>query len=240
MASIGHLAVGMMAARLQSSGDGPGPAGARSGCETARTNIAMCLVFALLGVLPDADLLVVAMGLSDSSITTGHRGASHSLAVAIALGGAGALLARRLGYGVARTALAVMLAVGSHGVIDAFGEGGRGIPLLWPISDHRFMAPWFLRFLPDAPRGMKFISRTGLARAVTEFVYFLPLTIYALKPWRPLLPELAAPSSDENPRERLPEHPSEGRAQGRSDGRSDDRSDDRSDGHEPPRRASGG
>jgi len=195
MASIGHLAVGMVAARLHSAGGGAGTAAARSGCARAKTNIAMCAIFALLGLLPDADLLVVAMGCSDG-MPTGHRGASHSLMFAIALGAAGAILARRLGYSALRTALAVTLAIGSHGVLDAFGNGGRGIPLLWPITAHRFMAPAPLRFLPDAPRGVKFISRTGFMSALIEFVYFLPLTIYALMPRQRLPPKLAVVPGD--------------------------------------------
>ena len=45
---------------------------------------------------------------------------------------------------------AVMLAIGSHGLLDTLGEGGRAIPLFWPLSEHRFIAPW--RCLPDAHR----------------------------------------------------------------------------------------
>src|SRR5208282_6567112 len=33
------------------------------------------------------------------------------------------------------------LITASHGILDAFTKGGFGIPLLWPIVDHRF-GPW--------------------------------------------------------------------------------------------------
>jgi inner membrane protein len=189
MASFGHLAVGMMAGRLQrgawKGGPGPDAAGAAPGAMSCRAAVRAIpiLAFALLGLLPDIDLIVVALGAPDSA-AGGHRGGSHSLLTAIALGIGAGVVAKRIGWGAVRTALAVTLAVGSHGILDAFGQGGRGIPLFWPVSEHRFMAPASWRLLPDAPRGMKFLTRSGLMEVATEFVYFLPFTIYALLPAR--------------------------------------------------------
>ena len=46
--------------------------------------------------------------------------------------------------------------------------------------------------MPDAPRGLKFISWHGLVDAVLEFVYFLPVIILALWPRAgALVPRLA-------------------------------------------------
>src|SRR6185369_11303594 len=179
MASFAHFAVGMMAGRLQCGGRKRAP-GTRTTAAGRRLAI---LAFALLALLPDADLILVALGASDGPVI-GHRGGSHSLVTALALGIAAGLLARRIGWSALRTAAAVTLAVGSHGILDAFGQGGRGIPLFWPLSEHRFMAPAAWRLLPDAPRGMKFLSRSGLTEVAVEFIYFLPLTIYALLPAR--------------------------------------------------------
>jgi inner membrane protein len=145
------------------------------------------LTFAALAALPDADVLVVAMGAHDGGVI-GHRGASHSLAVAVVIGLASALLARRLGWPFLRTAIACTLAVCSHGILDALGEGGRGIPLLWPFSEVRVMSPW--RLLPDAPRGFKLLSRHGLFDVALEFLVFLPLTAFALWPARQPRPQL--------------------------------------------------
>jgi inner membrane protein len=180
MASFGHLAVGMMAGRLH--GDGR--------ARVDRVRCALTIVaFALLAVLPDADVITRSLGLSDWG-PAGHRGASHSLLTAVAIGISGGLLARRYGASGLRTGLAITLALASHGLLDAFGQGGRAIPLLWPLSKHRFMAPW--RFLPDAPRGVKFISRRGLLSAALEFVYFLPVTAFAL--WPRARPAAGAPA----------------------------------------------
>jgi inner membrane protein len=175
MASFGHLAVGLLAGRLHGGADTtPGQ----------RTSAGTLLAFAALAELPDADVLGVALGIPDVG-ACGHRGASHSFFLAVVIGLATAVLARRFGWPVVRTAVAATLAVASHGILDACGEGGRGIPLLWPLSDARFMSPW--RLLPDAPRGLKMLSRPGLLDLAVEFTVFFPLTAFALWPSRPAL-----------------------------------------------------
>ena len=171
MACFGHVAVGLMAGRLHDQGR-PVPSDTRSRAATL-------IGFGLLGMLPDFDVFAVALGTSEST-AAGHRGASHSLLTALALAIAGGIIARRYGWGGVRTALALMLAVGSHGLLDTLAEGGRAIPLFWPLTDHRFAAPW--RCLPDAPRGFAFLSWHGFSVAALEFFYFLPITAFALWP----------------------------------------------------------
>jgi inner membrane protein len=184
MASIGHLAVGLVAGRLHG---GEAPA-----AWERRASIGTLLFFAALAELPDVDVVGVACGFHDCSLL-GHRGISHSLVMAVALGLASGALARRLGWSVVRTAVAATLAVASHGMLDAFCEGGRGIPFLWPLTQARFHAPW--RLLPDAPRGLKMLSRPGLLDLAVEFIIFFPLTAYALWRGRPALPRVhTAPS----------------------------------------------
>jgi inner membrane protein len=181
VASLGHLAVGLLAGRVQDDG--------RTPQARPRSRTTTLIGFSLLAMLPDADVFVMHLG-SHDSIVAGHRGASHSLLMAASVALAGGLLARRFGWSGIRTMFAVMLAIGSHGLLDTLGEGGRAIPLFWPLSEHRFIAPW--RCLPDAPRGLKFISWHGLLDAVLEFVYFLPVTMFALWPRAPArVPHLA-------------------------------------------------
>jgi len=171
MACFGHVAVGLMAGRLHDQGR-PVPTDTRGRAATL-------IGFGVLGMLPDFDVFAVALGTSEST-AAGHRGASHSLLTALALAIAGGLIARRYGWGGLRTALALMLAVGSHGLLDTLAEGGRAIPLFWPLTDHRFAAPW--RCFPDAPRGFAFLSWHGFSVAALEFLYFLPITAFALWP----------------------------------------------------------
>jgi inner membrane protein len=181
MASIGHLAVGLLTGRLHGGVDSP---------SEERASAGTLLVFAALAELPDADIFAVALGAPDAG-ACGHRGASHSFMFALFIGALGAMAARRYGWPVMRTAVAATLAVASHGLLDACGEGGRGIPLLWPLSEARFMSPW--RVLPDAPRGLKLFTRPGLVDLAIEFVIFFPLTAFAL--WAPRRARRPAPAS---------------------------------------------
>src|SRR5690349_13572364 len=107
MASFGHVAVGLLAGRLHGGGKRPGDrrkgghAGSKLTGAGPNPGARHCswwamLLFSGLALLPDADVLLVALGACDSGVC-GHRGASHSLPVAIAIGLLGALLARRLG-----------------------------------------------------------------------------------------------------------------------------------------------
>src|SRR5215471_2583314 len=180
MAGFGPVAVGWLTGRLHGGADS----------SSRRCSWATMLTFAALSAMPDADVIVVALGAPDRG-AIGHRGASHSLCIAVAIGVLCALVARRLGWPVLRTAIAGTLAVASHGILDAFGEGGRGIPLLWPFSEARYMSPW--RLLPDAPRGIRLLSRPGLVDLALEFTLFLPLTAAALWPARPYRPRLVTP-----------------------------------------------
>ena len=48
----------------------------------------------------------------------------------------------------------VALVVGSHGVLDAFGQTTKGVALLWPASSKRLFAPPRVGVDPD-PGGLK-------------------------------------------------------------------------------------
>jgi len=174
MASFGHVAVGLLTGRLHG---GVPDARARRG--PGRASWKTLLAFAALAALPDLDVLLVALGAADGG-SIGHRGASHSLAMAVLTGALAALAARRFGWPALRTAVAAAAAVASHTFLDLLGAEGKGLALLWPLSAHRFHSPW--RVFPDAPRGMRLLSRYGLAELATEFGLFMPVTLYALWP----------------------------------------------------------
>ncbi|MBN1207709.1 MAG: metal-dependent hydrolase [Myxococcaceae bacterium] len=169
MASIGHVAVGMALGRYE--------AGASS---LGRVAFSMGL-FSALALLPDADVLAFVYRIPYSA-PWGHRGATHSLAFAalMALGTLG--LARRVRLPPWRVGLLALLAVGSHGLLDALTDGGLGAALLWPFSDERLFAP--VRPLPVAPIGAGMLSHRGLYVVAVEFVAFLPCWAFALWPRR--------------------------------------------------------
>lgn len=166
MASIGHVIVGSWAARVAPLSD----ARARD-----------TLMLGTLALLPDLDVMAFVLRVPYAA-PFGHRGASHSLAVALLVGLAAALLSRAFGANASRTGVIATLVVASHGLLDALTDGGLGAALLWPFSDRRFFGPW--RPLPVAPIGARFWSTRGLAVAATELAWFLPLLVWTVWPRR--------------------------------------------------------
>ena len=171
MASLGHVVVGLAAARWHVHGTA-----------TPRSSfVATALGFVALSLLPDADVIAFSLGIPYAH-PLGHRGASHSLAFAVVVAALTAMSTRAYWTDRARLAALVAAVVASHGLLDALTDGGLGAALLWPISTERFFAPW--RPLPVAPIGTDFISRRGLHCALVELLLFAPLLVYALAPRR--------------------------------------------------------
>ena len=168
VASLGHVAVGIFAGRAH-------------GAQTSRESFALMASFSALAMLPDADVVGVAMGLPDVG-PLGHRGFTHSLLFAIVVALAAAALARRIGLRPLYTGFFVFLVVGSHGPLDALTYHSRGVPLFWPISGERIASPW--RPIPVAPTGLAFMSAKGFEVALVEVIYFLPLLLLSLWPRR--------------------------------------------------------
>ena len=117
--------------------------------------LALALVCA---VLPDLDALGLWPGIPYAH-PFGHRGITHSLPFAVALAGAGTLLAPeaepRIAFGV------LLVSAASHGLIDALTNGGLGIALFSPFSHRRFFLPW--RVIEVSPlRPSALFSRRGI------------------------------------------------------------------------------
>lgn len=132
---------------------------------------------AVASVLPDLDVVGFFAGVPYAS-AFGHRGATHSLAAALALGLAGAALHRPLRT-TARTAFVFLLAAAaSHGLLDALTNGGLGVAYLWPLSDERLFAP--LRPIQVAPL-RRVLGARGLAALGSEVVrVWTPALVLAL------------------------------------------------------------
>jgi inner membrane protein len=183
MASIGHVIVGLAAARWSRRREFSScPPGTEAGGAAAWPALAGPVGWSALALLPDADVVGFSLGVRYSA-PWGHRGATHSLVFALAMGavvGLLALLARRPAL---RTGLLAAAVVASHGLLDALTDGGLGAALLWPFSDERFFAP--ITPLPVAPIGIDFLSPKGIRVATTELAFFAPLLIYAVWPTAP-------------------------------------------------------
>ena len=129
---------------------------------------------------PDVDVLAFHIGIPYGA-PFGHRGAAHSIVVGVALGVAVGLVGWRLGVRGGQAIAAAVVVVASHGILDAFTDGGRGVALWWPFSEERVFAGW--RPIPVSPIGLRVFEPRGIAVMVREVVPFLPLFVIALLPF---------------------------------------------------------
>jgi inner membrane protein len=168
VASLGHVAIGIAAARLAAKVPG-----------APRLSVRSAVAWSALSLFPDLDVVAFAMKIPYEA-PFGHRGASHSLFAALVLGAVAAHFSRRIGLPRLLAGALVFAVVASHGLLDAMTTGGEGVALLWPFSTSRFF--FGFRPIPVAPIGPGLLSMRGLHVMVTELVYFAPLLAWSLWP----------------------------------------------------------
>jgi len=173
MASIGHIAVGMAAARSYRT---------RLARSSLASIVTSMVFWSGLSLLPDADVIGFRFGIAYAD-AWGHRGATHSLLFAAVLGCVVGLLGPIFGAPRGRTAACAVLVLVSHGLLDTLTDGGLGCALFWPFDRTRYFAPW--QPIPVAPIGRAFFSARGFQVALAELVIFFPALAYALWPRRP-------------------------------------------------------
>ena len=124
-------------------------------------SVALC---ALCGVLPDLDGVGFHLGVPYLHVW-GHRGASHSLAFALAAGLLLGLLfaehkrlSGRLGRGLFFGAL-----IASHPLLDMLTTGGHGVALFAPLDHTR-------QFFPDAYRVIRVSPMSVSPRLITALM----------------------------------------------------------------------
>jgi inner membrane protein len=167
MATLGHVAVGVVAARWRDSRPGAPP-------------LALSMLgLSALSVLPDADLVAFMVGIPYAN-PFGHRGMTHSLLFAVLVGLVVVVALRIRGRPVLLDAALATLVVASHGVLDAMTTGGLGVEFFWPVDTRRYFLPW--EFIPVTPLGAHMLSARGLSVLLTEAVLFLPAWAYAFWP----------------------------------------------------------
>jgi inner membrane protein len=167
MASIGHVAVGMAAARIYRA-------------RGERPPLREMVLWSALSLAPDADVIGFPLGVEYGD-PWGHRGATHSFVFSIGVGIVVAALVRwRSGRAsFLRTAVMASLVLASHAVLDTMTNGGLGCALWWPFDLTRYFAPW--NPIPVAPIGLAFLSLFGLFVSAIELILFAPLFVYG---WR--------------------------------------------------------
>ena len=92
-------------------------------------------------VLPDIDVISFKLGINYANIL-GHRGFSHSLLFALAMGLMGVGLSPLLRC-TCRMAFCVgFFAVASHILLDAMTNGGLGVTAFWHLDQTRYFCDW--------------------------------------------------------------------------------------------------
>ena len=133
-------------------------------------------------MLPDLDVLGFRFGIAYGS-EFGHRGFSHSLLFALAVALTGSVFYRFFHSSAMRVLSFLFVATASHGILDAFTNGGHGIEFLWPFSSERFFAPF--QVIQVSPIGLsRFLSERGLAVLRSEAIWvWLPCLALGAMLW---------------------------------------------------------
>lgn len=127
-------------------------------------------------MLPDADVILFRFGATYSTVWS-HRGFSHSLGFALFLGIVATVLLRRTSAGLAFAFVAGSAA--SHGLLDMMTNGGHGVAILWPLSDHRYFFDW--RPIQVSPLDLRRLPQRFAAIAETELIWiWLPAAAVTL------------------------------------------------------------
>jgi inner membrane protein len=144
---------------------------------------------AVCALLPDVDVIGFSFGIAYEDMF-GHRGVTHSFFFAALVG---AVVTWHLSHGpeaalhrpgsTSHRPLWLFLwfagVTASHGLLDAFTNGGRGIGFFAPFSHQRYFFPW--RPIQVSPIGVGFFSERGLRVLASEARWiWLPSAIIAV------------------------------------------------------------
>lgn len=120
-------------------------------------------------MLPDIDVVGFAYHVPYGS-ALGHRGFAHSPAFAAVIALLAAAAARAFAVDRLKAFWFIFIATASHGLLDAFTNGGLGVAFLWPLSDARMFAP--VRVIEVSPIGLtRLLSGRGLTVLYSESLW---------------------------------------------------------------------
>jgi inner membrane protein len=122
-----------------------------------------------LAIAPDIDVVAWTVGIPYRSLW-GHRGITHSLAVALLAAVVVARLTWR-SFGIRYWPLVgyFFVVTASHGVLDAFTNGGEGVAFFAPFDADRYFFPW--RPVRVSPVGLQIFSRYGARVLRSEVIW---------------------------------------------------------------------
>lgn len=132
------------------------------------------IIAAFCSMLPDIDVIGFAFGIHYGDLW-GHRGMTHSLLFAAAVGFMVSLMIQGGQRWV--TALWLFVITASHGVLDAMTNGGLGVAFFSPFDRHRYFFPW--RPIAVSPIGAHGLYSSRMVHILTtEFVWvWIPMIL---------------------------------------------------------------
>ena len=133
----------------------------------ASVSPALVLAGAVCSIIPDLDVIGFGFGIKYNDML-GHRGFTHSIVFAAALGALVAFtLFRDSPGGPWLTFIFLFLSTLSHPLLDMLTNGGLGVALLAPLSGERYFFP--CRPIEVSPIGVgSFFSEWGVRVIVSE------------------------------------------------------------------------
>ena len=141
------------------------------------------LIAIICSIVPDADVIGFHFGVKYSDFL-GHRGFFHSIFFAFIFSTFIVLIFFR-DYKVLSTSwwkyvLFFFIVGASHGILDAFTDGGLGIALLSPFNNTRYFFPWTP--IKVSPIGLQaFLSEWGFRVMICEITYiWIPLLLFQM------------------------------------------------------------
>lgn len=139
----------------------------------------LVLVAAFAAAAPDVDgLFKHFLHVPVSSIYS-HRGAAHSLFVALAAGILAALFHKALEVRPMTAGVVIAASMASHGILDMMTNSGQAVAYLWPLSSARMFADW--RPIQSGPDYVSNLVSGSIARLRVElFQLIIPMFALAL------------------------------------------------------------
>ena len=129
----------------------------------------LLLAGVMASIVPDLDVVGFRLGISYGH-PLGHRGFSHSLVFAVLLALAAGLGSRRLDTSFRRAFWFIFVSTASHGILDSFTNGGRGVAFLSPWSNARYFAP--VQPIEVSPLSiLRFFAEGGADVILTEIIW---------------------------------------------------------------------
>jgi len=128
-------------------------------------------------MLPDADVIGLTAGIPYGD-PFGHRGFTHSLFFAglVALGVTTLMRNKGQVRDLIRIFICIFAATASHGVLDAFTNGGLGVAFFAPFDPARYFFP--VRPILVSPIGVSaFLNQRGLSVLLSEMLWVWPASI---------------------------------------------------------------